>query len=65
MEAKMENLVSQKLQENTQVSNWSGGGLREKKIMDLIDNQGKDIAVDFARMETQIADIQNTLRIQP
>ena len=61
----MENLVSQKLQENTQVSNQSGGGLREKKIMDIIDNQGKDIAVDFARMETQIADIQNTLRIQP
>ena len=52
MEGKMENLVHQKLSENTQMSGHSGMGLREKKIMDIIDNQGKDIAVDFAKMET-------------
>ena len=61
----MENLVAMKLQENTQNSNQSGNGFREKKIMDIIDNQGKDIAVDFARMESQIAEIQNSLRMQP
>jgi hypothetical protein len=39
------------------VSTHSGWGIREKKIMDIIDNQGKDIAVDFAKMETQIAEM--------
>ena len=35
---------------------------REQKLIDLIDNQGKDIAVDIAQMETMISDFE--LKIQ-
>lgn len=36
--------------------------IREKKIMDMIDSQGNDIAIDCARMETQISDLQNLVQ---
>jgi hypothetical protein len=29
--------------------------------MDMIDSQGNDIAIDCARMETQISDLQNSV----
>lgn len=30
--------------------------------MDMIDSQGNDIAIDCARMETQISDLQNLVQ---
>ena len=39
-------------------NNWSQ---REQKILDVIDQQGKDIAVDFAKMEQAIQDMQTSV----
>jgi hypothetical protein len=63
METKVEHLLTQKMQD-TLVSTSNGSwAVREKKLIEIIDNQGKDIAVDFANMETQIAEIQRMLRL--
>ena len=54
IESRVEEVVTRKFKEG-------GGGssnIEEQKILDLIDSQGKDIAIDFANIEKQVSEIQ-------
>lgn len=52
IEARIEDIVLRKVSESDQFQ------LLDKKVMNVIDTQGKDIAVDISNLEAMIQDLQ-------
>ena len=59
---KIDTAVTLKIQQQMNIDNdstqWT---IKEQKILDIIDTQGKDIAVDFSKIEQLIEMIQSKL----
>ena len=53
IESRVEEVVTRKFKEG----GGGSSGIEEQKILDLIDSQGKDIAIDFANIEKQVSEI--------
>lgn len=59
IDAKIEAVVSRKLMEeyNGSFSGNADWSIKETKLLEIIDQQGKDIAVDIAKLEEMITSI--------
>ena len=61
IEDKIEDTVSNKIEMLNYSSDTKNWATREQSLRDMIDNQGKDIAIDMAKIEQQISQMQALL----